>query len=199
MRNIYEPNELKQLGFNYYSLEEILIKKKSHNFHQSIIREYDIRGIYGETLFDIDAEILGNLFGKIIGKNNTINIGYDGRLSSISLKKLISGLLECGVHVNEIGLCPTPLLYFSCFELSAKGGIIVTGSHNPKNHNGFKIVLENMPFFGKDLLGISKDAKGFEYREFAGSLTSQDLEKKYISRLLQNLNQKKNKYCLGFR
>ena len=81
------------------------------------------------------------------------------------------------MHVNEIGLCPTPLLYFSCFELSAKGGIIVTGSHNPKNHNGFKIVLENMPFFGKDLLGISKDAKGFEYREFAGSLTSQDLEK----------------------
>ena len=72
MRNIYEPNELKQLGFNYYSLEEILIKKKSHNFHQSIIREYDIRGIYGETLFDIDAEILGNLFGKII--ENTINI-----------------------------------------------------------------------------------------------------------------------------
>ena len=88
LRNIYEPNELKQLGFNYYSLEEILIKNKSHNFHQSIIREYDIRGIYGETLFDIDAEILGNLFGKIIGKNNTINIGYDGRLSSISLKKI---------------------------------------------------------------------------------------------------------------
>tara|TARA_B100000287_G_scaffold185504_1_gene175400 strand:+ start:2416 stop:2928 length:513 start_codon:yes stop_codon:yes gene_type:complete len=169
-----------------------LIKKKSHNFHQSIIREYDIRGIYGETLFDIDAEILGNLFGKIIGKNNTINIGYDGRLSSISLKKkLITGLLECGVKVNEIGLCPTPLLYFSCFELSAKGGIIVTGSHNPKNHNGFKIVLENMPFFGKDLLGISEDAKGFEFKEFAGSLTSLDLEKKYISRLLQNLNQKK--------
>ena len=169
-----------------------MIKKKSHNFHQSIIREYDIRGIYGETLFDIDAEILGNLFGKIIGKNNTINIGYDGRLSSISLKKkLITGLLECGVKVNEIGLCPTPLLYFSCFELSAKGGIIVTGSHNPKNHNGFKIVLENMPFFGKDLLGISKDAKSFEFREFSGSLTSLDLEKIYISRLLQNLNQKK--------
>ncbi len=169
-----------------------MIKKKSHNFHQSIIREYDIRGIYGETLFDIDAEILGNLFGKIIGKNNTINVGYDGRLSSVSLKKkLISGLLECGLQVNEIGLCPTPLLYFSCFELSAKGGIIVTGSHNPKNHNGFKIVLENMPFFGKDLLGISKDAKSFEFREFSGSLTSLDLEKKYISRLLQNLNQKK--------
>ena len=102
--------------------------------------------LLGETLFDIDAEILGNLFGKIIGKNNTINIGYDGRLSSVSLKKkLISGLLECGVHVNEIGLCPTPLLYFSCFDLSAKGGIIVTGSHNPKNHNGFKIVLEISP------------------------------------------------------
>ena len=125
-----------------------MIKNKSHNFHQSIIREYDIRGIYGETLFDIDAEILGNLFGKIIGKNNTINIGHDGRLSSISLKKLISGLLECGVHVNEIGLCPTPLLYFSVSNFLLKEDYCNRLSQS-KNHNGFKIVLENMLFFRK--------------------------------------------------
>ena len=169
-----------------------MIKKKSHTFHQSIIREYDIRGIYGETLFDIDAEILGNLFGKIVGKNKTVNVGYDGRLSSVSLKKrLITGLLECGVQVNEIGLCPTPMLYYSCFELCASGGIIVTGSHNPKNHNGFKIVLENMPFFGKDLLRLGEDAKSFELTEADSSMKSLDLEKKYISRLLQNLDQKK--------
>ena len=74
--------------------------------------------------------------------------------------------LKRGVKVNEIGLCPTPLLYFSCFENKAKGGIIVTGSHNPKNHNGFKIVLKITAFFGKDLLGISEEkAKSFEFKE----------------------------------
>ena len=64
-----------------------MIEKNRIFFINQLLGQYDIRGIYGETLFDIDAEILGNLFGKIIGKNNKINIGYDGRLSSISLKK----------------------------------------------------------------------------------------------------------------
>ena len=58
-----------------------------------------------------------------------------------------------------------PCFIFHVLNFLLNGGIIVTGSHNPKNHNGFKIVLENMPFFGKDLLGISKDAKGFEYKK----------------------------------
>ena len=129
----------------------------SHKFHETIIREYDIRGIYDETLHNIDAKILGNLFGMEVGHGKTINVGFDGRLSSESLKiNLVNGLIDVGINVNEIGLCPTPLLYYSCFELSAQGGIIVTGSHNPKNHNGFKIVLNNKPFFGEDLKKIKK-------------------------------------------
>ena len=104
---------------------EILTKQKTHSFHNTIIREYDIRGIYNETLFDNDAEILGNLFGLEVGKNKTVNVGYDGRLSSVKLKKkLVKGLIDSGVNVNEIGLVPTPLLYYSCFELVADGGII---------------------------------------------------------------------------
>ena len=127
------------MGFKYYSLGRSFDKEKSHLFHNTIIREYDIRGVYNETLFDNDAEILGNLFGLEVGKNKTVNVGYDGRLSSDKLRKnLIKGLIDSGVNVNEIGLVPTPLLYYSCFELVADGGIIVTGSHNPKNHNGFK-------------------------------------------------------------
>ena len=172
--------------------EEKLNKNKKHFFHKSIIREYDIRGIYGETLFDEDAKILGNLFGIEVGKNQTVNVGFDGRLSSPNLKKkLVEGLIECGIKVNEIGLCPTPLLYFSCYELSASGGIIVTGSHNPKNHNGFKIVLKNSPFFGRDLLRISENAKNFSIKKENGSVNYFDLQKKYISRLIKNLNQKK--------
>ena len=100
------------------------------------------------------------MFGLEVGKNKTVNVGYDGRLSSVKLKEnLIKGLIDSGVNVNEIGLVPTPLLYYSCFELVADGGIIVTGSHNPKNHNGFKIVLNDKPFFGANLIKLSKKAK----------------------------------------
>ena len=70
-------------------------------------------------------------------------------------------MVDSGVNVNEIGLVPTPLLYYSCFELDADGGIIVTGSHNPKEHNGFKIVLNNKPFFGESLMELSQKAENF--------------------------------------
>ncbi len=163
-----------------------------HKFHDTIIREYDIRGIYDVTLHNIDAKILGNLFGMKVGHGKTINVGFDGRLSSESLKiKLISGLIEVGINVNEIGLCPTPLLYYSCFVLNAQGGIIVTGSHNPKNHNGFKIVLNNKPFFGEDLEKIKKKAEKFELKRGEGTLKKLDLRKKYVSRLVEGIDQGK--------
>ena len=162
----------------------------SHKFHETIIREYDIRGIYDETLHNIDAKILGNLFGMEVGHGKTINVGFDGRLSSESLKiNLVNGLIDVGINVNEIGLCPTPLLYYSCFELSAQGGIIVTGSHNPKNHNGFKIVLNNKPFFGEDLKKIKKKAEKFELKRNEGTFKKVDLRKKYVSRLVRGIDQ----------
>ena len=91
LRNIYNPIEMKQLGFFITHWEEKLNNNKKHFFHKSIIREYDIRGIYGETLFDEDAKILGNLFGIEVGKNETVNVGFDGRLSSPNLKKISRG------------------------------------------------------------------------------------------------------------
>ena len=169
-----------------------MTKEKSHSFNKTIIREYDIRGVYNETLFDNDAEILGNLFGLEVGKNKTVNVGYDGRLSSVKLKKkLIKGLVDSGVKVNEIGLIPTPLLYYSCFELFADGGIIVTGSHNPKNHNGFKIVLNDKPFFGEKLVELGKKAKKFNFRKMNGSVKKVSLMDKYVKRLIKNFYQKK--------
>ena len=135
---------------------------KSHLFNDTIIRSYDIRGVYNKTLKDIDARVIGNIFGLIAGKRSTINVGYDGRVSSINLKEeLIKGLLESDVNVNEIGLGPTPMMYFSCFYTKSKGGIMVTGSHNPKDHNGFKFVLDNLPFYGEDLKELEKLAKNY--------------------------------------
>ena len=97
--------------------EEKILINKTHSFDKTIIRAYDIRGIYNKTLFDLDAKIIGNLFGLKIGANKNVNIAYDGRISSESIKKnLVEGLLEVGTNVTDIGLSPTPLLYFSCVK-----------------------------------------------------------------------------------
>jgi len=169
-----------------------LNKKISHFFNDTIIREYDIRGIYDQTLFDKDAKILGNLFGLKLGNGKTVNIAYDGRNSSISLKEnLIEGLLEVGVNVNEVGLGPTPMLYYSCVDMNVDSGIIVTGSHNPKTHNGFKIVYNNLPFFGKDLQRLKKDAEQFEFKIKRAVRKKIDIKDRYLSRLVKNFVQNK--------
>ena len=165
---------------------------KNHRFEDTIIREYDIRGIYNNTLKDNDAKILGNLFGLELGEDKFVNVAYDGRVSSKNLKKhLIDGLVEVGVNVNEIGLSPTPLLYYSCYDLNADGGIIVTGSHNPKDHNGFKIVKNNKPFFGNDLIKLKKKALKFKFKKKEGKVKTISITERYISRLLKNFDQKK--------
>ena len=90
-------------------------------------------------------------------------------------------------------------IYYSCFELSAQGGIIVTGSHNPPNHNGFKIVLNNKPFFGEDLKNIKKKAEKFELKRNEGTFKKVDLRKKYVSRLLEALIKAKKLTQFGIR
>ena len=103
------------------------------------------------------------------GKGASINIADDGRISSTDLKEnLIKGLLEVG-NVNEIGLAPTPMLYYSCADMNINSGIIVTGSHNPKNHNGFKTVYNNLPFFGEDLQKLKEKAKNFMFDKMTGN------------------------------
>jgi len=170
-----------------------LFKKVKHFFDETIIREYDIRGVYENTLFDVDAKVLGNLFGLKLGKGSSINIAYDGRISSKNLKEnLIKGLLEVGINVNEIGLGPTPMLYFSCMEMDVNSGIIVTGSHNPKTHNGFKIVYNNLPFFGDELQKLKEKAKHFVFDAINAERKKIDVKKKYLSRLIRDFNQKKS-------
>ena len=160
----------------------------SHSFDDTIIRAYDIRGIYQKTLFDNDAEVIGHIFGAKVGLGETVNVGYDGRVSSISLKNsLIGGLLKSGVNVNDVGLVPTPLLYYSCFKLRSKGGVMVTGSHNPKDHNGFKFVLDKSPFFGEDLKKIQKAALKYKNSLKSGVLKKTNLNCDYVQRLLKKI------------
>ena len=125
-----------------------------HTFDNTILRSYDIRGIYGKTLLEEDAFMLGFFFGITVRKENPrkknplIVIGMDGRLSSPILEeKLNKGLENSGCEIYRIGLGPTPMLYFASHYYKADGAIQVTGSHNPKDYNGFKIVLNQNSFF----------------------------------------------------
>ncbi|NBC37729.1 phosphomannomutase [Novosphingobium sp. FSY-8] len=130
--------------------------------HPSILREYDIRGIYGRTLFDADAYVIGRRFAAVVLAEGgaRIAVGRDGRLSSPALEAaLVAGLTDGGVDVTRIGLGPTPMLYFAEASMPEQdGGIQITGSHNPGDHNGFKIVFRGRPFFGADIRRLGQMA-----------------------------------------
>lgn len=122
----------------------------------SIFREYDIRGVAGKELTDEFAFLLGKAFGAYLKtKNQTataVSVGRDTRLSSESLSaNLINGILSSGLDVYDIGLCPTPLQYFSIHHLGLDGGIMVTGSHNPPEYNGFKVSIGRETIFGEEI------------------------------------------------
>src|SRR5690606_2192686 len=124
-----------------------------HAFHPTVLREYDIRGIVGETLSPADATAVGKVFGTLVRRSGgkRVCVGYDGRVSPPAMEAaLVEGLVSAGVAVERIGRGPTPMLYFATVDRGADGGIMVTGSHNPPTHNGFKMMLNKKPFFGAD-------------------------------------------------
>lgn len=146
---------------------------EKHKFNTTILREYDIRGIINKDLNLKDALFLGKSFATLLKINNLKNIvvGYDGRISSPKLENsLIKGLLSKGINVFRVGLVPTPLLYFSMHFLKLDSGIMVTGSHNPSNYNGFKMLLKNKNIVGKDILEIAKiSSKGMFCKDNYGT------------------------------
>ena len=136
-----------------------------HRFDRTVLREYDIRGIVGTTLFAADAHAIGRVFAQILAEagGKRVAVGYDGRLTSPELESaLVEGLAEGGADVVRIGRGPTPMLYYAAATLvgvgGVDGGIMVTGSHNPPDHNGFKIVLGGKPFFGEAIQELGQMA-----------------------------------------
>ena len=119
-----------------------------------LFREYDLRGIVGTELTMEIAERLGRTYATLVRAKGiqTIALGRDGRLSSPGLRdSLLRGLLAGGLHVVDIGVCASPLLYFSLFRLPVEGGIMITGSHNAAEYNGFKICIGKEAIHGKEI------------------------------------------------
>jgi phosphomannomutase len=161
-----------------------------HRFDPTTLREYDIRGIVGKTLHGADAFAIGRVFGSIVaaGGGKTVAVGYDGRLSSPALEpELVAGLMASGMEVLRIGRGPTPMLYFAATTLPTDGAIMVTGSHNPPDYNGFKMMLGKKPFFGLQIQLIGeKAAIGDVVPEAGGSESTIDVSTKYVARLLKD-------------
>jgi phosphomannomutase len=164
----------------------------THQFHSTVLREYDIRGIIGETLGADDARAIGRGFATMLKRagGKLVAVGYDGRVSSPMLEHaLIEGLTASGCDVRRIGMGPTPMLYYA--EASAEevdGGIQITGSHNPANYNGFKMVFQGRPFFGEDILAIGRMAAQGDWADGTGTVETREVLEEYIDRLLVGLD-----------
>jgi phosphomannomutase len=159
----------------------------THRFDPTSLREYDIRGIVGQTLGEVDAEAIGRGFATCVRRagGTRVAVGYDGRTSSPVLEAaLIRGLTASGVDVVRIGMGPTPMLYYAEATLEVDGGIQITGSHNPANYNGFKMVLQHRPFFGEDIQKLGKMGADGDWEEGSGSVTDYDIVDTYVDRLM---------------
>jgi len=163
----------------------------SHKFAPEILRKYDIRGTMGKTLSNEDAYYLGRSYGSLMYKRNIkgrVVIAYDGRISSPLLSEsLIEGLNDSGVAVVNIGLAATPVLYFSTVELEdVAGGIMITGSHNPADQNGFKMIMGGKPLFDQDITFLGSIAAAGDFvADKAESVTYCDMTEDYMNNLMR--------------
>ncbi len=163
----------------------------AHDFHPSLLRDYDVRGTVGQTLGADDAHALGRSFGTVIRRDggSRVAVGYDGRLSSPMLEAaLVEGLCATGIDVLRIGLGPTPMLYHAEAVCDVGGAIQITGSHNPRDDNGFKLVKQHAPFFGADIARLGAMAAVGDWMDGAGSVETVDTMTAYVARLMQDFD-----------
>ena len=158
----------------------------------SIFKAYDIRGIVGQTLSEAVAEHLGRAFGTEALKlgEKAVAVGRDGRLSGPSLSAaLIKGLRATGIDVIDLGAVTTPMLYYVAATRGEQGchsGIQVTGSHNPKDYNGFKMVLAGKAIYGDDIQGLRQRIEREDYASGAGQVTALDILPEYTQRVVDD-------------
>ena len=174
---------------NNYQIEE---------FDPEVLREYDIRGIVDKNITENTAYTIGRIFGYVVYeelKSSNISLGYDGRLTSPKLYKALSiGLKDSGARVKNIGICPTPMLYFADYYLKTDAALMITGSHNPSEYNGFKMVVNKHSFFAENIQKFKYLAKNINLVKKNGSIEDVDVKDSYIERILQNISiQKKLK------
>jgi phosphomannomutase len=171
----------------------------THIFEKTVLKEYDIRGVVETQLTDVDAYFVGKSYGTLLKRLNkhTCVLGYDGRHTSKSFsEQVIKGLLECGIDVTNIGLVPTPMVYFAVWYYKFQAGFIVSASHSPKEYNGFKMLTDEDPIWGKDIQELGQIAAVGEFASGNGKVVEKNIKEDYFEYLLSKLN-KNNKKTLN--
>lgn len=170
--------------------------------NQEIFRAYDIRGIYGSQITDETAFTIGKSFGSYCLKKGRkeVMVGHDNRLSSPNLSiNLINGLLSSGVDVLDLGLVTTPMYYFARTKLNKWSAIMITASHNPSNHNGFKMSFdEKGNALGQEIIDFRDFTNKGEFVDGIGKLTTYDIKEEYISLIINSLRLGNRKINLVF-
>ncbi|MBI3208798.1 MAG: phosphomannomutase/phosphoglucomutase [Candidatus Solibacter usitatus] len=154
--------------------------------HPSIFREYDIRGIADRDLLSPDIETLGRGFGTYLLRAGVkhITLGRDCRMSGDRLHAaLLTGLLSTGIEVTDIGTVPTPLLYYSVFHLHTGGGVMITGSHNPAEYNGFKVMVGKSTIYGEEIQKVLRLIQAGDFESGRGTVTGTDVTDAYVDEI----------------
>ena len=160
----------------------------------TIFREYDIRGIADTELLSPDVVELGRGLGTLLQRKsgNRINLGRDCRLSSTRLRDaLLEGLMASGCEVTDIGVVPTPLLYFSAVHLESDGAVMITGSHNPSEFNGFKTVCGSGTLHGDTIQEVRHLIEKRDFGSGKGSVKHMDVTQEYVDEIVPQFAFKK--------
>jgi phosphomannomutase len=154
-----------------------------------ILRAYDIRGVYPSEISEDLFYRFGQGFGTEVlnREHDSVCVGYDGRLSSPALEAaLVSGLVSTGLTVHRIGCGPSPLLYYAEKKLKTGGALMVTGSHNPREYNGIKMILDHQPFFGEMIQDFGLKVQNGNFASGQGKIIETPLQAEYLAMLLQD-------------
>jgi phosphomannomutase / phosphoglucomutase len=160
------------------------------NLPKEIFKAYDIRGIVGKTLTQEIVEVIGQAIGSeaTARRQSQIVIGYDGRLSGPELAAALArGIQKSGIQVIDIGMVATPMVYFAAYHLGTNCGVMVTGSHNPPDYNGLKMVLGGETLSGESIQGLRQRIELGELFEGAGSYSKQEIAQAYIDRITSDV------------
>ncbi len=163
----------------------------AHRFNPAILREYDIRGTFGHTLHAADGYAVGRSFGTVVRRRggSRVTVGRDGRLSSPALEAaLLAGLCDSGIIAVAIGVGPTPMLNYAEGVLDVEGGIQVTGSHNPGDDNGFKLVLGNDCFFGAAITALATMAAAGDWESGTARIERVGIMDRYVARMMEGFD-----------
>jgi phosphomannomutase/phosphoglucomutase len=160
------------------------------NVNPHIFRSYDVRGIVGRDLTPEVVEILGKGYGTYIARKGAkkVSVGYDARQSSpVFCEAITRGIVSTGVDVVQIGMAATPTLYFSLFHLDVDGGIMITGSHNPPEFNGFKLGVGKTTIYGDEIQAVLQVIQAGQFEQGQGQVTQSDVGPAYVDTVVERI------------